>query len=183
MVLTLALLLAAADPQGLYQRLEQRFANDPAAAAAIGRPAPQMREMDWLVGTWDVATHLEARGGPPETGTSVVTPVLGGTWLEIRNVFAHGTQSLNYVGYGAAEGRWISIAFDTLMNGNRATSSGWTGESIVFEGDFVILGLQAHLRQTVTRDGPDNYSAIMDERVEGRWQRLGVNYYHRRRAG
>ena len=64
MMLSLALLLAAADPPAsaasqpppdLYQRVEQRIAGDPAAIAALGRPAPQMREFDWLIGTWEVS--------------------------------------------------------------------------------------------------------------------------------
>ena len=183
MILTLALMLAAAEPPTLLQRIQERLATDPAAAATIGRPSPLMREIDWLIGTWDVTTQLEGRGGPPETGTSVVTPVLGGTWLEVRDTYAHGTQSLIYVGYSALEGRWVSVSIDSLMSANRSTASAWTGNRIVLEGDFIIFGLPAHLRQTVARDGADNYSLINEERIGERWQRLSIAYYSRRRAG
>ena len=180
MIFGLALLLAAVDPPTIYQRVEQRLAADPAAVAAFGRPAPQMRDVDWLIGTWDVSAHLEGRGGPPATGTSVVTPVLGGTWLEVRDSYPNGTQGLIFVGYSVVEGRWVSVSIDSLMNANRSTATGWNDGRIVLEGDFVILGVPAHLRQTVVRDGADNYSVVTEERIEGAWRRFAVYYYHRR---
>jgi len=182
MIVGLALLLAAADPPTIYQRVEQRLAADPAAAAALGRPAPQMREMDWLVGTWDVTAQVEGRSGPPETGTSVVTLVLGGTWLEIRDTYPSGTQDLGYVGYSAMEGRWVNVVFDSLMNANRSTAPAWENGRIVFEGDYLILGLPAHLRQIVERSGADDYSVTNEERIEGQWHRLDSYHYRRRPA-
>src|SRR4051812_4350706 len=128
-MLSLALLLAAADPPTppapptLYDRVEQRIAADPAAAASLGHPAPQMREVDWLIGSWDVTALMEAHGGPPATATSIVTPALGGAWLEIRNTYAYGAQSVFYVGYSAMEGHWVSVDITNLMSANRSTSS------------------------------------------------------------
>ena len=183
MMISLALLLAAADPPTIYQRVEQHLATDPAAAATLGRPAPQMREVDWLVGTWDVTAEVEGRPSSAETGTSVVTPALGGAWLEIRDTYPSGTQDLGYVGYGAMEERWINVSFDSLMNANRSTAQAWTNGRIIFEGDFLILGLPAHLRQIVERSGADDYSVTNEERIEAQWHRLDSYHYHRRPAG
>src|SRR4051794_10797119 len=132
MMLSLALLVAVADPPApaaprtLYQRVEQRITADPAAIAALGRPAPQMHEVDWLIGSWDVTALGEGRGGPPATGTSIVTPALGGAWLEIRNVYAYGAQSIAYVGYSGLEGHWVFADINNLMSANRATATGWS---------------------------------------------------------
>src|SRR3954469_18149955 len=125
MILGLALLLAAADPPTLFQRLQQRFAADPAAAASLGHPAPQMREAAWLLGSWDVSAVVEEQGGPPASGTSTVTPAFGGAWLEIRDTYPGGTQNLAYVGYSVVEGRWVTMALDNLMNANRSTAAAW----------------------------------------------------------
>ena len=182
MILGLALLLAAADPPTLYQRLQQRFAADPAAAASLGRPAPQMREVDWLIGNWDVSAVVEEQGAPPSSGTSVVTPAFGGNWLEIRDTYPGGALNLAWLGYSAAEGRWVTVAVDNLMNANRSSAAAWTGNRIVFEGDYLILGLPAHLRQTVERQGPDDFSVVAEELVGGRWSRLAIRYYRRHPA-
>ena len=54
---------------------------------------------------------------------------------------------------------------------------------IVFEGDFTFLGESAHVRHTLTRQDPDSFSIVDEERVEGGgWRRLEVFYYHRRPA-
>jgi hypothetical protein len=187
MILALALLLAAADPpappapQTLFQRLQQRFAADPAAAAALGRPAPQMRQADWLIGSWDVNAILEERGGPPSAGTSVIAPALGGAWLEIQDTYPHGSANLTYLGYSNNEGRWIIISVDNLANANRIDAPAWTGDRIVFEGDQQFLGLPAHLRQTVERHGADEFTVLAEELVGTSWQRISIRYYRRHR--
>jgi hypothetical protein len=187
MILSLALLLAAADPppppapQSLFQRLQQRFAADPAAAAALGRPAPPMRQADWLIGSWDVNAVVEERGGPPAAGTSVIAPALGGAWLEIRDTYPPGSANLTYLGYSNNEGRWISISVDNLVNANRITASAWTGDRIVFEGDQQFLGLSAHLRQTVERHGADEFTVLAEELVGESWHRVAIRYYRRHR--
>jgi len=189
MLLGLALLLAAADPvpqpaaQTLIQRLQQRFAADPAAAASFGRPAPQMGEAAWLIGTWEVSAVLEERGGPPASGTSVVAPALGGVWLEIRDNYSGGQQNVAYLGYSVAERRWIIAAVDGLANANRGTAEAWTGGRISFEGDQTFLGLPAHLRETIERHGIDDFTILAEELVGESWHRVAIRYYHRRPAG
>ena len=181
MILALSLLLAAADQPTLYQRIRQHYVADPAAAASLGRPAPQMREVDWLVGTWDVSAVVEEQGGPPSSGTSVIAPAFGGAWLEIRDTYP---QALNlfYLGYSTAEGRWIVVALDNLMNASRSGAPAWTDGRITFEGDYLILGMPAHLRQTIERQGNDAFSVVTEERVGERWSRVASRYYRRHPA-
>jgi len=180
MFLSLALLLAADQPT-LYQRIRQHYAADPAAAAALGRPASQMREVAWLIGTWDVSAVVDEQGAPPSSGTSVISPAFGGAWLEIRDTYPRAL-NLAYLGYSVAEARWITVTLDNLTNAARSSAPAWTGGRIVFEGDYVILGLPAHLRQTIERQGDDAFSVVTEELVGGHWSRVASRYYRRHPA-
>ena len=181
MILGLALLLAASDPPTLYQRIRQRYVADPAAAASLGRPAPQMHEVDWLIGTWDVSAVVDEQGGPPSSGTSAIAPAFGGAWLEIRDTYP-GALNLFYLGYSTAEGRWIVVALDNLMNASRSGAPAWTDGRISFEGDYLILGMPAHLRQTIERQSNDAFSVVTEEFVGERWSRVASRYYRRHPA-
>jgi hypothetical protein len=181
MILSLALLLAAADPPTLYQRIRQHYIADPAAFASLGRPAPQMHEVDWLVGTWDVSAVVDEQGAPPSSGTSVIAPQFGGAWLEVRDTYP-GALNLVYLGYSTTEGRWIVVALDNLMNASRSSAPAWTDGRIAFEGDYLILGMPAHLRQTIERQSEDAFTVVTEELVGARWSRVASRYYRRHPA-
>lgn len=166
----------------LYQRVERHLAANPELASRIGRPAPEMTQLGWMVGTWDVIAEVEGREPrDSDRGTSVVTPVFGGVWLEVRDTYPSGTQDVGYVGYSIAQRQWISLALDSLGNANRTVADGWRSNGIVFEGDVTILGLPAHLRQVIARVGDDEYTVRNDERVGGAWRTLDRYRYRRRR--
>lgn len=181
MSLAIALLLAAAQSPNLYQRVEESLAARPEVAAGLGHPAPQMREVAWLVGTWDIVATVEGRETPVERGTSVVTPIFGGAWLEIRDTYPAGNQDIAYLGYSLAEGSWLNVSLDSLVNGHRSTALAWQNGRIVFEGDFVILGVRARLRQSVQREGEDAYTVTNEEWLDRGWHRLDSYRYTRRR--
>jgi hypothetical protein len=183
--------LAAATPaasapaqRDLYQRVSERLAADPALAARIGHAGPEMQSLAWMIGTWDVVAIVEGREvTAADHGTSEVRPVLGGTWLEVRDTYPSGTQDISYLGFSAAERRWVSLGLDSLANANRVTAAGWGDDRLIFEGDFLVLGLPAHLRQTLSRSGVDEYLITNEERIGGAWRRLDRYRYVRRRSG
>jgi hypothetical protein len=163
----------------LYARIDQRLAAAPEMAARIGRPAAEMAQLDWVIGEWDVVTTVDGRDGA-EHGTSVVTPAFGGIWLEVRDTYPQGVQDISYIGYSAANARWTTLSIDSLGNANSASSAGWQGDHMVFEGDFLILGVKAHLRQTVTRVDPDEYRVDNEELLGTAWKHLDSYRYTRK---
>ena len=173
----------AQEAPDLYARIGQHVGANPTLAAGLGKPAPEMAALDWLVGEWDVEATVEAMAGrAPERGTSVVTRLYGGVWLEIRDTYAAGTQDVGYLGFSAATGHWSIVSLDSLGNLNTAMSqSGWQGDQMVVEGDFLILGVRAHLRQTVTKVSADEYRLVNEELVGGTWKRLDNYRYTRKR--
>lgn len=165
----------------LYARVEQRLAADPALADGLGKPAAEMAAVQWLVGDWDVeAAVASTDGATPERGSSVVTPLYGGVWLEIRDTYPNGVQDLGYLGYSAAARRWSSVALDSYGNANVLDAAAWAANRLVFEGDVVVLGFVVRLRQTLTREGPDVYRLDNEEWVGGAWKLLDSYRYTRK---
>ena len=172
---------AAAQSDDLYKRVTARLSADPALAEKLGRPAAEMREVEHMVGTWDVTAEVVASPGrPPEHGTSVVTPLYGGLWLEIRDTYATGTQDLTYLAYDPGAARWTSVSIDSLANANIAHAKAWVGDTLIFEIDATVIGMPARLRQTITRKGADEYSIRNEEWLDGGWRLLDSYRYQRR---
>ena len=170
----------AQEAPDLYARVEARIAAQPDAAAKLGRAAPEMAAAADMAGTWNVEAVVTGSGRPAEHGTSVVTELYGGVWLEIRDTYAAGTQDVGYIGFSPMTGLWSSVSIDSLGNANIVTSSGWEGNRIVFEGDLLILGVKAHLRQTIVRLGADEYRLDNEELLATGWKHLDSYRYTRK---
>jgi hypothetical protein len=108
-------------------------------------------------------------------------PQFGGAWLEVRDTYP-GALNLVYLGYSTTEGRWIVVALDNLMNASRSSAPAWTDGRIAFEGDYLILGMPAHLRQTIERQSEDAFTVVTEELVGARWSRVASRYYRRHPA-
>ncbi len=174
---------AGAEPS-LYDRVTQRLAHDPVLAKELGRPAKEMQAVAWLAGTWDVVAEVQAGAKPkaPEHGTSTVSRVLGGVWLEIRDSYPSGTQDIGYLAFNPATRRWTSLALDSL--GNAVTTSGteWKNDAVILSGDATIVGVPTTLRQTLRKQSADAYTVTNEERgTDGRWRLLDTYRYTRRR--
>jgi hypothetical protein len=171
---------AARADNDLYGRIAQRLAKDPALAARLGHPAPEMKQVAWMIGDWDIAT--EAEGKDAGHGESHVMPILGGTWLEIRDTYPQGNQDITYITFNPATKRWVSLTIDALGTAAASTGEEWDGDTLVMSGDVVVVGEAATLRQTVTRESDRAYSIGNEERMpDGTWKHLDTYRYTRRR--
>jgi hypothetical protein len=174
---------AQSEAPDLYARVEQRLSAEPALADALGRPAAEMAEVQWLLGEWHVEAAVASAGGdPPERGISTVTPLHGGVWLEVRDTYPTGVQDLSYLGYNPATRRWSTVGLDSYGNANILSAPGWVEDRLVFEGDALVIGLAVRLRQTMIREGADAYRVDNEEWVGGEWKLLDSYRYTRRTA-
>lgn len=169
----------ASEPADLYVRIDQKLEADPQVAALVGKPAPEMNAVMWMAGEWDVVAVAK---GDAEKGTSIVTPLFGGAWLEIRDTYPSGTQDVGFIGYDPVLRHWISVSIDSVMNANRTFAVRWDEKGASFEGDVMILGVAAHLRQVIARTGPDAYILTNEERLADGWHMLDRYRYTRRTA-
>lgn len=172
---------AAQAAEGLYARIERHLAANPGVAAQLGKPAPEMERVAWMVGDWDVVAIVEGRNDKPsEAGLSRIAPALGGVWLEMRDTYPDGNQDVGFLGFDAATKRWKNLSVDGYGNAHVVTTEGWQGERLVFEADFSILGVGAHLRQTLERTSPDTFRFTNEERIGGKWVPVDAYAYRRR---
>ena len=165
----------------IYARVENRLAHDPALAAAIGRAPVELARLGWMLGSWSVEarTMTSSSTAPAELGASTVQPVMDGAWLEIVDRYPGGTQDIGYLTYNLATRRWISVTIDSLGNANAIFSDGWEGNRIIFEGDMIVVGLFAHLRQTITKISDSEYRVRNEERVGHDWRTLDDYHYRK----
>jgi hypothetical protein len=177
--------LAAPPPHerdlNLYEKVEAKLAANPVLASTLGKPGREMSAMSWLLGDWDIVAEVQATNhvSDPEHGRARVTATLNGTVLELRDTYPSGTQDLGFLSFSAATQTWTSIGLDSLGNAivtrGQATATGMT-----LEGDVTILGVDTHLRQTITREGDRSYRLVNEERAaDGRWRLLDTYRYTR----
>ncbi len=160
----------------LYERLAKRLTENAALAGAIGKAAPQMREVAWMIGSWDVTWE---RPDEVAKGTSIVSPIYGGVWLEIRDSYPSGNQDIGYLAFDPALDKWVSVSIDALVNANRGYATGWKDGRIAFEGDYTILGVPAHLRQTIAKVSDTEYRLSNEELIGGKWVFLDRYIYRK----
>ena len=175
-------LAAQAKNATLYDRVAAHLARDSALAKQLGKPAAEMASVAWMLGTWDIATTIDADPSrKPDKGKSVVSPVLGGVWLEIRDTYPQGNQDISYLTFNPATKSWTSTTVDGIANAVTSTAQRWDGNKLVFTGDVVVVGEKAVLRQTITKLGGRAYTVTNEERMpDGKWRLLDTYRYSKR---
>jgi len=70
----------------------------------LGKPAPELKPLAWMLGTWDVVAVVaaDAGGKPDQRGQHGRARAMGATWLEIRDHYPSGVQDVGFLGYSPA---------------------------------------------------------------------------------
>jgi hypothetical protein len=174
--------MATAKDLTLYDRVDARLKHDPGLAKVVGHPAKEMSSVAWMIGTWDIATSVEAvPGRAVEKGTSKVAPVLGGAWLEVRDTYPQGNQDISYLGFNPVTKRWVTMTVDGVGNAVTNSAPQWNGSKLAFVGDVVVIGEKATLRQIITKINDHAYTVTNEEKMpDGHWQLLDTYRYTKR---
>jgi len=184
-----ALLLAgAATAEGaatpnLYDRVSATLAKR-TDLTELGKPAAEMRQVSWMLGTWQIEASVAADAEKKvDRGTSVVASVLGGVWLQSTDSYPSGTQDMGLLTYNRVTRQWVSTSIDSNGNAITAYAKSWDGERIVFLAENIkVMGEPATLRQVITRHGRDEFEIVNSERTgEATWTVL--DRYVFRRSG
>jgi hypothetical protein len=124
------------------------------------KPAPEMSQLSYLVGTWNCAGKTFATPFGPEHATEGVAHAqmaLDGFRLVIHYDEAKTAASampyhvLQVVGYDSAQKAFESMCFDNFGSTCTQTSPGWKVDALVFEGTALMGGQKMGARDTFTK--------------------------------
>jgi hypothetical protein len=167
----------------LYDRVDARLKREPAVAEALGKPPQQLERVSWMVGRWKVAVRIAGETEVKESnrGESVVQPVIGGTWLEIRDSYEGGEQDVGYLTFNIVTKEWITLAIDRTGNAVTLRTKGWDGNRLTFVAeDVIIVGERVPLRQVLEKVSDREYTIRNEERLaSGSWALVDEYVYRK----
>ena len=153
------------------------------AAASFAQPASdQLKSLNGFVGTWKCTGMAFASDmGPEHATTATVTGkwILNGKWLEVRyteNKTAKNPQPFAVVafwGWDEGQKKLVAGSVDNMGGYAVQSSSGWDGDSLVFEGPAHMGPTAPNGRDTFTRSGKSKMThsfAIPDN--AGGWKKF-----------
>jgi hypothetical protein len=134
----------------------------------------RIRDLAYFEGRW----HAEATN--PSTGQRfeldyTVEPFLGGTWLRgTGRAEALGLEIHDLWGKDPVSGEIVRVIFDSAGTFGTVRASGWTGDVLVLEGDAASAAGRVHVRETITRRGPDAFDATWEMLTGDAWVAYSV---------
>lgn len=152
-----------------------------ASALAQLQPSPKIGELTAFVGTWHctgTAFAYFAEPPHPTKATIVVQPVLGGFWLDINFTEEATPQNpqpnSGLVHWGWDEGlqHYTGYSIDNHGGINSIESSGWQGNTIVWNGMERIAGQSFATRDTFIRARINDFVHIGEAEIGGVWQKV-----------
>jgi hypothetical protein len=138
-------------------------------------------ELDYFVGTW----RAEAKN--PATGQTfvldyTVAPMLRGRWYAgTGSAAALDLDIYDLWGKDPVTGEIVRTIFDSAQTSGTVRSKGWSGDVLVLEGDVATSGGRATVRETITKQGPDEFHAVWEAKDGEAWSAYSVEILKRQR--
>ena len=138
-------------------------------------------ELDYFVGRW----HADARD--PSTGNTFtleyrVEPALRGQWYIGTGISAVLDLEIHDLwGRDVVTGELVRTIFDSAQTSGTVRSSGWSGDTLVFEGEAVSKAGRVTVRETIQRKGPDEFHAVWEAKTGETWTPYSVEVLRRQR--
>jgi hypothetical protein len=163
-----------ASGQTMYQRYAERQ-KDPAFAAKLKEPAQRIHDLDWMLGDWKSEAVVHATGTTPEWREESRTSfrIVGDAMIASDDL----STILVWDPFASA---WRSFGAEPPVSPLASSVGQMEDGTLVLEGDVRLFGEPFHLRQTVTRDGPDAFNIVNEQRLaSGRYQAVDAYRYTR----
>ncbi len=169
----------------LYERIAARLERDPSLAQRLHGAPPELAEMRWMIGSWDITARVFPTASTPQRiskGRGEVRLALGDRWLHVTDTYPDGGMDEGYLTYNGFTKKWTSVTLDALGSALVATADGWRDNRLVFLAPEVeILGEKAALRQTMEWRSDTEYHLLNEEKLpDGRWVSIDEYTYHKR---
>jgi hypothetical protein len=151
------------------------------AAPAAPRFAPH--QLGYFIGHWRVVA-VEPTSGDELSVCYAVQPLVGQSWFAgVGKSEKPGVDARDVWGQDPLSGEVFRTVFDSSGTYALVKSPGWSGEKLVLEGDARSKGGTIRVRESIRREGPDNFTAVWDAWRDGKWQTYSIETAVRTPAG
>lgn len=149
-------------------------------AQEMPKPAPEMSQIAFFEGSWSCQGKVnESPMGPAGEirSTADIKRDLGGFW---QSGMIKGTmkgmppmEGRFHATYDQAAKGFTMMWVDNMGGWSRSTSSGWKGDTIVWEGEAQMGPQKMRSRDTFTRSGPSVMKHTWEAEMNGKWTAIG----------
>lgn len=154
-------------------------------AAAFGQlptPDPKMKDLKPFLGNWqckgELFTSEEFGPGHPVVGTAKDSTALGGFFIEVHWVEKKTSKSPMpyddkiFLGYDAGSKMFTLISLDNTGSSESASSSGWNGDDIVYEGPVHGGPAVVTARDTFHKGKNEMHHTFTLQQKDGSWKKI-----------
>lgn len=144
------------------------------------KPAPEMSQLAYFEGSWTCEGKIaESPMGPAGEmrTTADIKPDLNGFW---QTGMIKGTmkdmppmQGQFHSTYDPAEKQFVMLWVDNMGGWAQSSSTGWKGDTMVYEGDSHMGPMKMRTRDTFTRGAGSTMKHTWDAEMNGKWTPLG----------
>ncbi|MBI4752400.1 MAG: S9 family peptidase [Acidobacteria bacterium] len=169
-----------------YERIAAKLSANPELEKQLGKPAPEMDQLKWLIGTWEITTRVfatQTTSERTEQGQGTVTPFMDGTWLSLADSYGpNGPDDQGFMSYDPFTKKWISLAIDKSGIVMVTMADGWKDNRLIFCAPPVeILGVSVQLRQILEKRSETEYRILNEEQLpNGEWVPVDEYIYRKK---
>ena len=155
------------------------FPPDAIARFAAERAAA-MDEFRWIAGEWNYENRVPATRLSPayqDIGSSRFSLCEKDGWICLHEP---GGREIRHITYDPFSRHWIYILTRGAY-GLLCSASGWEGDSIVFLGRMLMLGIDCEWRMTWTKKSDDAFGFVNEELLaDRRWAYIDEWHFQRK---
>lgn len=140
------------------------------------RPAPEMANLKYFVGSWSCSGDAPASPfGPAHKSQSSLTlkSDLDGFWYAgtaAETKTASNKQPVRgvlHMGYDTSAKKYVFLWVDNFGSWATETSPGWQGDTMAWTGDQAVMGEKATARDTFVKKGDREYTHKFELTMKG----------------
>lgn len=152
-----------------------------AAGMEVPKPAAELSQVKFFVGTWSCKGHVPATPFGPEHSTAATVklgPDLGGFWFTGRYDEQKTKENpmpyrFSFIwGYDTTDHKLDAWSFDSMGGYGTQESSGWDKDVLVWSGHSMMMGKKMPVRDTFTKKGDNELEHRGEAEMDGKWMVL-----------